>query len=800
MIGMRLLLAIQRVFFTLLNMRPTTLFLSICLLLTGALVSEGKRAQYWKPVSSMGAHELSLSDLRYIVLPDGIDGELDAAIEDLQSLWDTRYGYRLELVSGSVPKEGLHFKRNAELGQGGAFQIRRDRTRVCIGGDSAEAWSNGIYAIANELMGARWYWDGPLGFEWIHSGRGYFPNGRWYEAPAFVHRQLHPANKNFGRRNRLNRIYSFNHNLAKVFDEAVFETSPEVFSKVNGRRSEPKGSGGLDPQPDFTHPGAVEVAAKAALSYFETNSDSPSYSLSINDNVLFDTTSRTEAVVTPLRYFRRRPDYTDLVFSFMNAVAEQVFDEAGAWQTASGEDRYLTALAYYWTEAPPSIELHPRVMPVLTSDRAQWHDPIYRVEDRELIRQWMDSGAERVATWDYYFGAPYPYPRQFNQWIGESIPYLSEQGIDVFFSQLPAFWGLDGAKAWLAARLLWDPDLNSEELLDEYYSGFFRRAAGPMRQFYETAESYRNENEGAAEWIKLYKDESSIALFSEGALKGLRSHLVAAAHLAEDDLQVAKRIQVVSDAFSFTELYADYDRSRRLLVNACFDGDRSDVVTKLEAFQSARDSFEAYAKDYVGRDVYAPEARRIGLGQSDPEDLALRLLDAEGFEYFSYSEDPDLKHAGSELRNFLGPSLPVLDRWRFDFRPSQDFVLEPSRHAGNNAAGLNIRGADIVSVLSKFPVISNNQYELRMDASWRIGLDNRVYVHVRWFNYFGDVIKTDLPLRFPLGSRESPVSIRIPLEAPNNAYDVSVSLVVSRQYPEDYFDVSRLDFGLVNEK
>jgi hypothetical protein len=60
-------------------------------------------------------------------------------------------------------------------------------------------------------------------------------------------------------------------------------------------------------------------------------------------------------------------------------------------------------------------------MPVLTSDRAQWHDPAYRKEDRALIERWVNSGAERIVTWDDYFGAPYPYPRQFNHWIAKSL-------------------------------------------------------------------------------------------------------------------------------------------------------------------------------------------------------------------------------------------------------------------------------------------------------------------------------------------------------------------------------------------
>ena len=88
----------------------------------------------------------------------------------------------------------------------------------------------------------------------------------------------------------------------------------------------------------------------------------------------------------------------------------------------------------------------------MTPDRVQWQDPDYREEDRALIERWCSSGAERVATWDYYFGAPYPYPRQFNRWIDESIKHLHRFGVDVFFSQLPGSLG-DGRSQGLSDLL-----------------------------------------------------------------------------------------------------------------------------------------------------------------------------------------------------------------------------------------------------------------------------------------------------------------------------------------------------------
>lgn len=794
-----------------------TRFASIYLALLAVLVSPAlgvpdQRAQSWKPQRLHGSAQFPVDGLQYIVLPVGHSETLQKAVDDFAELLEARTGRLPTIRSEGTgrPKNALYFEEVSENRErGGAFTIRHDRTRVQIRSADASGWGNALYTIAEDLLGARWYWSGDLGFEWVAPLRTHFPLGPWHEAPAFVQRRFYPANTDYARRNRLNRIYEFNHNLARVFGPESFETNPEVFAKVNGRRKVPKGSAGTDPQPDFTQPAAVEIAARAAREHFETNPESASFSLSINDNVLFDTTSETEAVVSPLRYFRRRPDYTNLVFGFMNRVAEQVFATENALQTASGKERYLTALAYYWTEPAPTIPIHPRVMPVLTSDRAQWHDPDYRAEDKALIQAWAASGAERIATWDYYFGAPYPYPRQFNQWIAESLRFMADSGVDVFFSQLPAFWGLDGVKPWLGTQLLWDPFQELSTLLDEFYPAFFGPAAEPMRRFYEVAEAHRNTHEGTAEWIKLYKDESGIALFPAEVLRTLRAHLDAAVDVLKSSEAIqdaamepplpadrfARRVEVASRAFRLTEHYAAMDRARQALVIACFDGARSEAVAHLlETFQSVRrqylDEFERYFED----NDYAPERRHLELSQSEPSALARAQIESRSAKATrSLVSDPGLHHRGYAERNFIGPCLPYLDGWHLDYRPSQFFSVEASAQS-KGSAGLRIEGADILSVFGRFPVVSKQEYLLSLDASWHISLDNRVHLHFTWLDREGSTLSSEIPLRWPIEGRDEVTAIQIPLRAPINACAVRIRLVVSRQYAGDFFDIESFNF------
>jgi hypothetical protein len=786
---------------------------SLFLLLSFSAILSAARATPWKVERSLGSSQLSLASLEQIVVPDDANAALLAAVADLKSVYSDRITAGRKTLSETVStermKQSILLSLREPFDSTGGFSITRQRTQITIEAASQAGLVNGIYALCADVFGARWYWSGDLGLEYVGDVPAKFPAQRWVESPAFKQRRLHPMNTDYGRRNRLNSAFEFNHALAKVFTPQRFEDTPEVFSIVNGRKRVPTGSGGTDPQPHLAHPKAVELAVDAALDHFEKNPQSRSYSLSINDNVLFDETELTQAQVTPLKYFRTRPDYTDYVFGFMNAVAEQVFEVGGAWQNQDGEDRYLTALSYYWTEPSPSIAIHPRVMPVLTSDRAQWHDPLYRAEDKALIKRWAESGAERVATWDYYFGAPYPYPRQFNQWIIESLRHLNANGVDILFSQLPSVWGMDGAKAWLTSELLWDPFQDAEALLGEYYINFFGAASGPIRGFYEYAEQYRNENEGKADWIKFYKDEAGVGLFDERALSEMRALLRAAADSVVSDPRRAERVQVVSEAFTFTEIYAAYHRSRGDLVDATLQ-ESSALEGALNRFRSARERYEGFAPTFVAKPEHSRLNRFSRQLQSDPEAMAQaklaklnRLPEAEGtLSLNALAKDPEvfrstfknveLSHAGTYTRNFLGPELPRVSHWFSDFRPSEHLKVTGLR---DGETGMRISGADVFSFFRDVPVTPESVFVLRADLRWQISPDNRTQIKLVWLDRNGNRLRTDIPLQLPWGGLDDFKQIEIPFYSPKRAYDVRIHFVASRQYPGDFLELRSVDFG-----
>lgn len=787
----------------------------------------GAWGEEWSPESA----PLVMQSIERILVPALDAPRVSLAIEDLKSLMLERYGKALRVIrpSSEYRKRAIILKVVSEqmhLEAPGGYVISRKGASIVIEGKDPEGLANGIYGFLQDILGARWYWDSSIGFQWVGPAPRSFPDRKWDEVPAFIMRNMYPMEIEFARRNRLISRYHFNHALAKIFTKSVYASHPEAFSIVNGRRVAPKGSGGEDPQPNFAETITTEIAADAALEYFSLHPEALSFSLSTNDNVLFDQSAETEALVTPLDFFRGKPNYTDMVFAFNNAVAERVFNQAGQWENAFGVPRYLPSLAYYWTEQSPTIPVHPRVMPILTSDRAQWHDPAYRAEDKALISRWADSGADVLATWDYYFGAPYPYPRQFNQWIAESIPYLYANNVRAFFSQLPTVWGMDGAKAWLASRLLWDPSLSSQDLLEEYYTNFFGTAAEPMRAFYEFAEAYRNVHTGPASWIKYYKNESGI-LFNPAALREMRAYIDRAEVVVAEDPIRAERVQVVSDAFTFTEKYAKYEYARRDLVRSIFnpsepswEWDMVRTKNRLDGFIEARAEFEAYAKQVIASPMHSRLKGFVEMGKTDPVgpyllSAALNNIDlnlaldsaytpiwelaqsyvAQKSKWKLVNHNVSLMHGFNtmEKRDFIGPAVPNIPQWEFNYRHAEHTQFSVLKKVGRHRYGVRISGIDALSVYGDFPAYAGKGYLLNVEMAYQISSDNRTQIRFSWRDAKRETFEIDVPLQLPFGPSDGTVRVAIPVIAPEGAESLRVQFILTRFHGDDFLELHEIE-------
>ena len=796
-------------------------FLSLFLILLVCPISKVSGLGLWASDSKV----IVLEEIESIILEKPIESEkLKKAVADFNALWAYRVGSLLEV---DKPKFGrtkrIYLRQSNRLKslKAGSFSLKKKGMGVLVDARTETGLANALYYISQYVLGARWYWPTPIGFEWVGETPKTWALKKIQVEPSFTMRSLYGSNAEYSLRNRLADGYSFNHNLATIFRPEYQSLVPDIFADLGDRKILAKGNKTYDPQPNLTNVGAVQLATLAAIHYFENNPSAKSFSLSPNDNILYDTTEATKEAVSPITYFRKRPNYTDMTFEFANKVARKVFDEAGLWKTDQGEDRYLGMLAYYWAEQSPSIPLHPRVLPILTSDRSQWHDSVYRQDDKDLIERWGNTEAKKIGAWDYYFGAPYPYPRQFIQWISESVPYLHQNRVDVFFSQLPSMWGLDGPKAWLATQLLWDANADADNLLNEFYDEFFGDASSSIRSFYETAESHRNQNEGTANWIKFYLDESGIELFPKSVLEDMRSSIEMAKSMVDPSSCYYQRIEIISEAFELTELYHAYHSARLDLITFIANKETSFGIQKVRNLGNKKAQYLTRVEELVENPLHAHFEYFLELGQTNPIPCSMvPIIREQGSidEAFEKQYDKELSIArdwmntpsafltriGNPLleasfknareRDFLGPKIPEMKYWQIDFRPAEAFAIEPVSFDGATTNGLRITNADMFQLYTLALLAPYRDYILTAKIKSKISPDCRVQLRVDWVSQDGVKFESLRLIQLPNGQPNDYLQLEIPLIAPEQADKAKISLLVQRQGIGDFIEIEAINF------
>ena len=170
-----------------------------------------QRAQPWKPQRVVGSAQLSIFQIDTIVLPESASQPLIDSVIDFSNSFHRLRGRSRKAVFEGGPKNAIYFQLTDDLSKGGAFTIHRERTRVFIRSGDRAGWLYALYTIEKEMLGARYYWAGDLGLEFVKPSITHFPNRPWRETPAFAQRKFHPVNLDFARRNRLNQILSLIH-------------------------------------------------------------------------------------------------------------------------------------------------------------------------------------------------------------------------------------------------------------------------------------------------------------------------------------------------------------------------------------------------------------------------------------------------------------------------------------------------------------------------------------------------------------------------------------------------------------
>jgi hypothetical protein len=207
----------------------------------------------------------------------------------------------------------------------------------------------------------------------------------------------------------------------------------------------------------------------------------------------------------------------------------------------------VSTLAYHYTQKPPGIARpRPDVIIRLCSIRCSFSTPMTAERNasfRDDVIGWSRI-CRRLYIWDYvvnfsYALAPHPNLRV----LAPNLRFLVEHGAKGYFAEaLPYSPGLEMAelRSWVLAKLMWDPTLDGEALVEEFVRGYYGPCAEHVLAYLE---GMHDAVEATGDYLGLGSAPDARFLSLETLCAGWR-HLQEAEKAAGTDQALLLRVRI----------------------------------------------------------------------------------------------------------------------------------------------------------------------------------------------------------------------------------------------------------------
>ncbi|MGE5532509.1 MAG: DUF4838 domain-containing protein [Bacteroidota bacterium] len=150
----------------------------------------------------------------------------------------------------------------------------------------------------------------------------------------------------------------------------------------------------------------------------------------------------------------------------------------------------IDTLAYQYTRKPPlHVKPLPNVIIRLCSIECDFATPLTSDSNKTFaddIKGW-NKICDRLYIWDYttdfaHYILPFPNQRV----LGDNVRFFVNNGVKGLFEQgAYQSYGAEMAecRAWILAKLLWNPKLDDRKLMDEFLTGYYGPAAPYIREY-----------------------------------------------------------------------------------------------------------------------------------------------------------------------------------------------------------------------------------------------------------------------------------------------------------------------------
>ena len=452
-------------------------------------------------------------DAYTIVIPAEASPSQKYAAEELRDYTEKTTGVRLPIATDAAPLpekaillgETKYTDELAGRGKSAADGLGEDGFRLLarpphllVVGSPKRGTLYGVYEILERFAGCRWYasWhtvaperdriEVPMALDDVQVPAFAMREPYWYDVlrhPEFAARlrvnnnSNNPLDEKFGGSSfrfggGLGSCHTFETLLPS---DKYYDAHPEYFSMVKGKRLKHHS------QLCLTNPDVLRIVTSNVLERIRKDPGAKFYGVSQNDWYNFCECPSCKAVDD------EEGSHAGTMIRFVNAIAEEVEKEF--------PDAIIETLAYQYTRKPPrKTRLRRNVVPCLCTIECDFAKPIpyspYKqnasfVED---IRGWKTQ-TDQLYVWDYttdFLNYTMPFPNVYA--LQGNIKFFRENNVKELFEQ-GAYQGRHAdfaeLKAWLLAKWMWNPGLPVKPLLDDFFAGYYGKAAPFVRDYFE---------------------------------------------------------------------------------------------------------------------------------------------------------------------------------------------------------------------------------------------------------------------------------------------------------------------------
>ena len=462
--------------------------------------------------SPQGVDLASLNGWDIVVADDAIASEIYAA-EEFQELFRQASGLKLPIVHkitrwdkhvfigpGNVMQASPVGFSVDDLGPEDLHIIVRD-DNISIAGGRPRGTLYGVYTFLEDYLGVRFLTPDHTHVPAVGQARLIGPLDRVYRPPFANHRQVDykqtGVNPVFAARHRINAahhwfpghdepkfgglspFYLINHSFyGQVPYDKYGKDHPEYFGLWGGKRM----NDFMHTHLCLTNPELLPIVTNAVLDGIQSPSTVGRKNFFVAQN---DTIWQYCQCDKCMAIDQREQSHMGALLDFVNKVADEVAE--------THPDVFIGTLSYGFSRKPPkNIKPRNNVQIMLSNIEAcQIHciaDPNCpsNVAFMRDLRGWSRI-CKHLYAWTYnvnFHDYLLPYPNLYT--IKPNIDTLLNAGVEGIFMQCcsdQTAAEMSDLRNYLICRLLWNPQLNDREVIDEFLDLHYGQAAPPIRRF-----------------------------------------------------------------------------------------------------------------------------------------------------------------------------------------------------------------------------------------------------------------------------------------------------------------------------